>query len=330
MSDPAEFARLLSHRDLPNLGAIAILLAGALIFAIKALCARRRERLDRRLDLLSTEGARDASGAALAVLRIDLEKLENDPSEMREGVGRRGRISALFQRPQLHRELARAGLDPKRVLRPFKILRLVLCGASGITAALLLEQQMPGAAVSLEGALVILAAAAAAGLAPGALLRARIRRRQRRIEAAVPDMIDLMILCIEAGLTLEAAMARAVDGLAPFAPDAAAEMRITLNELRILPDKSRALDNLEKRTASRSLKYLVLSLRQSERYGTSVSGALKAVAVEMRKITLLELENAAARMPALLSVPLILLILPPVVALAAGPGFVLMMRAIGG
>ena len=146
----------------------------------------------------------------------------------------------------------------------------------------------------------------------------------------MPDMIDLLILCVEAGLTLETAIVRTIEGLEPFAPDVAAEMKITLSELRILPDKSMALTNLADRTASKSLKYLVLSLRQAERYGTSITGALKAVAMENRKMAILELENNASRMPALLSVPLILFILPPVVAISAGPGFALMMRTIGG
>ena len=136
----------------------------------------------------------------------------------------------------------------------------------------------------------------------------------------MPDMIDLLILCVEAGLTLETALVRTIEGLEPFAPEVAAEMKITLSELRILPDKSMALTNLADRTASKSLKYLVLSLRQAERYGT----------MENRKMAILELENNASRMPALLSVPLILFILPPVVAISAGPGFALMMRTIGG
>lgn len=329
MNGLATLAGDIPLRDYLLLALMLALLTAALGFTVKGAAARREERLERRLRLFREDPA--AAGSSFPLLPIDFEKPESDtPKETAERPGGVRALSLLIRRQPLPRRMIRAGINPKQGGPIYRMLRLLLIALASLVTAALLAREGMATLFSLDGVLLVVAAGAGAALLPSSLLNARIRSRQQRIEQAVPDMIDLMILCIEAGLTLDAAMARAIDGLKPFAPDVAAEMRITLNELRILPDKAMALDNLEKRTASRSLKYLVLSLRQSERYGTSVSGALKAVAAEMRKVTQLELENAAARMPALLSVPLILLILPPVVALAAGPGFVLMMRAIGG
>ncbi len=318
------------YHQVAVLAGIGFTLLVSIVFLMKAVLARRQERLDRRLLLFASGGSDRTAEKDPPAIRLDFEKLEKAAPDPQGKHRLRTYFEGAARQQRLYRRFIRAGLDPKRLERPFKILRIACFAFGALVAAALLERQMPGGGVYPVGALLIIIAGAGAAFIPHLLLKMRIRRRQQRIEQAVPDMIDLMILCIEAGLTLEVAIARAIDGLKPFAPEVAEEMRLTLNELRILPDKSMALDNLEKRTASRSLKYLVLSLRQSERYGTSISGALKAVAAEMRKTTLLELENAAARMPALLSVPLILLILPPVVALSAGPGFVLMMRAIGG
>ena len=317
-----------SLEEMVLMAAIILCVLAAFGFFLSALTARKSERLDRRLRHF-TVGAAEPAKNALQPVRIDLEREERE--EVRSvrsawrlpfGKKRPGRLT-------LHRRFIRAGIDPVRGQRLFLAARIFCFLLTSVVAAFLLNSLAAPVGLYMS-AVTVLIAGISGSFWPYFLLNYYIRQRQRRIERAMPDMIDLLILCVEAGLTLEVALARAIEGLEPFAPDVAAEMKITLSELKILPDKSMALTNLEERTASKSLKYLVLSLRQSERYGTSITGALKAVAAENRKHAMLELENNAARMPALLSIPLILFILPPVVALSAGPGFALMMRAIGG
>ncbi|MEX1035663.1 MAG: type II secretion system F family protein [Sneathiella sp.] len=304
---------------------LCVVLAATLFVA--ALRARKTEIIDRRLEgfLLEKPLSRIKQDTPP---RINLEK----QAEPGSGADRK-RLSFLFffsGNHGLHRRLVRAGYDPGRSQRSFQVARIAFFCIAAFLAALLLDFFMADQSGLALTAAIVVAAGIGGSFMPHILLEFRIRRRRQRIERAMPDMIDLLILCVEAGLTLEVALVRTIEGLEPFSPEVAAEMKITLSELRILPDKSMALTNLADRTASKSLKYLVLSLRQSERYGTSITGALKAVAMENRKTAILELENSAARMPALLSVPLILFILPPVVAISAGPGFALMMRTIGG
>jgi tight adherence protein C len=317
-----------STEELVLLAAMVLCLIAALGFLITAFKARKSERLDRRLQHFLTD-EKESEKPLPQPMRIDLEK------EAQEGAGSSKNFWHLTfgdkgpGRLTLSRRFIQAGIDPARGKRLFVAARIFCVVLSATVAAILLNNLALPIGLYLSVG-VVLAAGICGSFWPYYFLNYHIQQRQRRIERAMPDMIDLLILCVEAGLTLEVALARAIEGLEPFAPDVAAEMKITLSELKILPDKSMALTNLEERTASKSLKYLVLSLRQSEKYGTSITGALKAVAAENRKHRMLELENNAARMPALLSIPLILFILPPVVALSAGPGFALMMRTIGG
>ncbi|WP_373085682.1 type II secretion system F family protein [Sneathiella sp.] len=310
---------------LPVIGICALLALMAFVGAVRA---KRLERVAQRLRALNGTDDKSMEAPKLPVT-LSLDKPSMQLPFSKSDPGRSGPLSRIFGNRNLFHRLVQAGLDPKMFFGPFIFLRVLSFGG-GALLCLAGQQVFPGLTPeSWMAAILVLVSAVGAGFIPDFLLRYRISSRQKNIERAVPDMIDLLILCVDAGLTLEVALSRAVEGLAPFTPELAAEMKLTLNELRILPDKSMALTNLEQRTGSQSLKYLVLALRQSERYGTSIRDALAAVARENRKHAILTLENNAARMPALLSVPLIALILPPVIAISAGPGFVLMMRTIG-
>ncbi|MZR31808.1 type II secretion system F family protein [Sneathiella litorea] len=318
-----------SREEAITLSIIAIFLCLSFGFYIKALRAKKSERIDSRLRQFAPETSATVEKSG-QLPKIALEREEVETSATPKRLWRLAFGHGGTGKQRLNRRFIRAGIDPRRGRSQFLLARFIFSILSALSAGFLLHSQVPLANNYVASVFIIFAVGVGGSFLPFVLLNYHIRQRQRRIERAMPDMIDLLILCVEAGLTLEVALARAVEGLEPFSPDVAAEMKITLSELRILPDKSMALTNLETRTASPSLKYLVLSLRQSERYGTSITGALKSVAMENRKHAILELENNAARMPALLSIPLILFILPPVVVLSAGPGFVLMMRAIGG
>jgi tight adherence protein C len=307
----------------------ALCCLGAGISYLAAVRAKKLEKVERRVQSFDRTGTVALAKPALPKA-LSLEKPETDTMLADHAPSFPISIGRLQRQKNLRRRLLQAGLNPKAMLLPFHAAQALCFVLGGIGSFAALQGFLSSANDIGMTAVAAIFAGFAAGSAPNFLLIYRIRQRQQLIERAVPDMIDLLILCVEAGLTLEVALGRAIEGLEPFAPELCLEMKMTLSELRILPDKSMALTNLERRTASKSLKYLVLALRQSERYGTSITGALGAVAAENRKHAILKLENNAARMPALLSAPLIGFILPPVVALSAGPGFVLMMRAIGG
>jgi tight adherence protein C len=310
------------------LAAICFCLLAALFSFYLAYVQKKKERIGGRLAGLKSGSNRNPVSVSFLRKEKPRKPTPIEPFRTSAKSGSQGFLINMIGGKDLTRRLDNAGIRrPHREIY-FVVVRGALFVLGGVIGFLLSSLFMPSSVFSL----LVLAGLGAGftSLAPPLLLRHLIQHRRQQIEGSVSDFIDLLVLCVEAGLTLEVALTRALAGLEKYAPALCEEMGITLHELRVLPDRNAAFVNLQQRTTSESLKYLVLALRQSEKYGTSISDALKAVAAENRKHGMLQLEAKAARMPALLSFPLIAFILPPVVALSAGPGFVLMMRTMGG
>lgn len=232
-------------------------------------------------------------------------------------------------RKLLIRQIAQAGFTKSSAESLFCFCT-ILAGMTGGFLAVILEFGLSVFYVDIWAILFdIVFYAAVFSIFPFLVLGFLVRRRREELELHVPDLIDLLVLCVGTGLTLEASLRKTTKAMANLSPLLSSEMKTMLNDLRILPDKSTAFENLQNRTSSEGLKYLFMALYQSEAYGTSVTAALRSVAVDNRKRRMISLENTAARLPVLLSLPLIVFILPPVIAISAGPGFILMLRAIG-
>ncbi len=169
-----------------------------------------------------------------------------------------------------------------------------------------------------------------AGLIPSQYLAYKKKQRQRQIQEGMPDLIDLLVLCVDAGLSLDSAMTRIVGQLQKINPVLSQEIQLTLDEINILPNRSQAFINFQNRAGSDLVTYFVLTVNQTTQYGTPLSATLKTLAEESRRSAMLDMEDRASRLPVLLSIPLILFILPPVVSLSVGPGFILMLRGLGG
>jgi tight adherence protein C len=147
----------------------------------------------------------------------------------------------------------------------------------------------------------------------------RISKRQHSIKRAWPDALDLMLICVESGISLEAAMRRVSDEIGEQSPELAEEMVLTTAELSFLPDRRQALENLGTRTQLDSVKNVVQALIQADRYGTPVAQALRVLAQEGRDERMNEAEKKAAALPPKLTVPMILFFLPVLVAVILGP-----------
>ncbi len=147
----------------------------------------------------------------------------------------------------------------------------------------------------------------------------RISKRQHSIRRAWPDALDLMLICVESGISLEAAMRRVSDEIGEQSPELAEEMVLTTAELSFLPDRRQALENLGTRTQLDSVKNVVQALIQADRYGTPVAQALRVLAQEGRDERMNEAEKKAAALPPKLTVPMILFFLPVLIAVILGP-----------
>jgi tight adherence protein C len=182
-----------------------------------------------------------------------------------------------------------------------------------------------------EDSVVMQGATVCAGFIGGSLLpEAGIKhwgaRRQGRLIMALPDALDLMVICAEAGLSLDLTVERVANEIDIAAPDLADELAATVSDLKMLPDRTQALENLAKRADVRPVRSLVATLIQTQKYGTSLAQSLRVLAQETRNARMLAIEEKAARLPALLSMPLILFILPSVFIVLTGPAIINTMR----
>ena len=155
--------------------------------------------------------------------------------------------------------------------------------------------------------------------APNVYISNRMGKRQHSIKRAWPDALDLMLICVESGISLEAAMRKVTEEMADQSPELAEEMVLTLAELSFLQDRRTALENLGTRTQLEAVKSVTQALIQAERYGTPIAQALRVLAQESRDERMNEAEKKAAALPPKLTVPMILFFLPVLMAVILGP-----------
>ena len=156
--------------------------------------------------------------------------------------------------------------------------------------------------------------------APDLFIRNAASQRRAKIRIGLPDGLDLLVICAEAGLSLDAALERVSREMQGAAPELADELGLTAIELGFLPDRRMALENLNQRTQLPAIRGVVNTLLQTERYGTPLAKALRVLAQEFRTDRLMRAEGKAARLPALLTVPMIVFILPTLFIVLIGPG----------
>ena len=162
-------------------------------------------------------------------------------------------------------------------------------------------------------------------LAPDFMVRRARKRYLRSLESGLPDALDLLIICSEAGLALEAGFDRVAAEFGDSNVATAAELRITASEMKILADRRRALLNMGTRTGLEVMARLGGTLAQTIQYGTPISQALRVLAAEMRQQTLTRFEEKASRLPVLLTIPMIIFILPCIFLIVGGPAVVSVM-----
>jgi tight adherence protein C len=163
-------------------------------------------------------------------------------------------------------------------------------------------------------------------LTPEFVLKQKAAGRRGQIVRNLPDALDLMVICTEAGLSLDPTIERVARELRLSAPDLAREMAIMSQEMRLLPKREMALENFIKRNDYREVKSLMSTLIQTLRYGTSLAQSLRVLAAESRNARMLAVEEKAARLPAMMSIPLICCMLPAVFLVIGGPAVAQLMK----
>ncbi len=155
--------------------------------------------------------------------------------------------------------------------------------------------------------------------APDLFVQNLISKRSEAIRKGLPDALDLLVICAEAGLTVDAAFSRVARELGAGYPELGDEFALTSIELGFLTDRRQAFDNLSQRVALESIRGVVTTMIQTEKYGTPLASALRVLSAEFRNERMMRAEEKAARLPAIMTVPLILFILPVLFVVILGP-----------
>jgi tight adherence protein C len=164
-----------------------------------------------------------------------------------------------------------------------------------------------------------LGAAVLGFFAPDVFIKNLIKKRAHQMELGLPDALDLLVICAEAGLSLDASLQRVSRELELTWGELSEEFGITAGELTYLPDRRQAFENLNARTNMASVRGVVNTLLQTAKFGTPLAQSLRILAAEFRDARLIRAEEKAARLPAMLTVPMILFILPTLFIVLLGP-----------
>ena len=147
----------------------------------------------------------------------------------------------------------------------------------------------------------------------------RADKRKKSIQKAFPDALDLLLICVESGMSVEAGLRKVAEEIGSQSADLAEELVLTTAELSFLQERRQAYDNLSQRTGVDAVKSVTQALIQAERYGTPVAHALRVLAQESREARLVAAEKKAAALPPKLTVPMILFFLPVLFLIILGP-----------
>jgi tight adherence protein C len=217
--------------------------------------------------------------------------------------------------------LAQAGWRSRDALAIYLGMRLVLPFVIAISALVFIMTFKSGMA-STTMLMWVVGGGIAGYFIPVFMLGRMIKRRQHKLRRQLPDGLDLLVICAEAGLSLDASLARVAREIGFASPELADEIGLTSVELGFLPNRRQALMNLTRRTDLPPIRGVVNTLVQTERYGTPLAHSLRVLSAEFRDERMMKAEEKAAKLPAVLTVPMILFILPTLFMVLLGPAII--------
>lgn len=309
------------NRLLLSIGLMVLLLAVMAGAAVSLYHLQRQSRLAVRLKAIRyvdatsrPAGMRSESGAAGLVVWIG------------SGLARSGFLSQKTT-TELEHTLVSTGFHGPGALGMFVGAKFLLLLAAPVFALIALEYIGMSPLVRNAGVGV---AALAGLLGPDWWVKSRHKKYLHAITAGLPDALDLMVICAEAGLSFEPAINRVATEIKSVHPAMSAEFSLTASELRVVADSTVALHNLGARTGLDSLKRITSILTQTMRYGTPLGDALRVLSAEMRQEMLIRFETRAGRLPVLMTIPMILFILPCIFLVVGGPAAVQVIKMLHG
>jgi len=277
------------------------------------------ETLNKRMKAVGSERERIRQRERDRLAKAEKVSLRQAPKQFIQRVVEEFNLTKWLAQETARDKLLMAGYRGQAPYVTFLFFRLVMPVVFGITAALyvfvITHLQQP-----LTIKIGICLAATFLGMqAPMLFLRNAIQKRQLSIKRAFPDALDLLLICVESGMSIEAAFRKVSLEIGTQSVPLAEEFTLTTAELSYLQDRKQAYENLAARTGLDGVKSVCLALQQSERYGTPLGHSLRVMAQENRDMRMNEAEKKAAALPPKLTVPMILFFLPVLFVVILGP-----------
>ena len=298
---------------LAAVAAVAVLFAIYTAVTISDPMAKRVKALNARREELKAGVV-----TATAKKRQSLTRKSDTTERVKEQLGRM-KVLQDSQVLEMRQKLAWAGYRNQEVAVLLIALRAILPVIAGAFAFVMLYmvEIYPDWQMKRVGALALVIFLAYKG--PEIFLKNKATKRTDAIRKGLPDALDLLVICAEAGLTVDAAFNRVAKELGRAYPELGDEFALTAIELSFLNERKKAFDNLAFRVNLEAVKGVVTTMVQTERYGTPLASALRVLSAEFRNERMMRAEEKAARLPAIMTVPLILFILPVLFIVILGP-----------
>ena len=313
----------------PTLLGVDVVLVGTILAGVTALAVMFavyaaitvRDPMAKRVKALNERREQLKAGivTATAKKRVSLVRKNETTDKMRQTL-QSMKVLQDSQLKQIQQRLAQAGIRNKDLAIPVIFARMILPIVFGVLGGIMFyfSDTFPDwGSVKRFGAF--------AGFVifgyklPDILIKNKITKRTDAIRKGLPDALDLLVICAEAGLTIDAAFSRVAKELGRAYPELGDEFTLTSIELSFLSERKQAFDNLAYRVDLEAVKGVVTTMVQTERYGTPLASALRVLSAEFRNERMMRAEEKAARLPAIMTVPLILFILPTLFIVILGP-----------
>lgn len=284
---------------------------------LKVVAAKRKELSQKQKEAFQQRSTRFQPKAHVGAMKAVLNRLN---------------LQNMLDSRQLKRLLAQAGWRKQSAAVTFIFSRIA--SPLILSVLTLVYASSSGAFSGKPFAVKLLLCGVAAAIGyymPSVLLKNAIQKRQKTLSRSFPDALDLLVICVDAGLSIEAAFNRVTDEMGMGAPEIAEELGITGAELAFLGDRRQAYENFADRTGLPAVKSMATALVQAERYGTSIASSLRVISQEVRDARMSAAEKKAGALPAQLTVPMIVFFLPVLfIVIAAPAGIQISMRFSGG
>ncbi len=279
----------------------------------------RTNNLEARLKSVSTrrEELRRKSREALAASKGGT--LRQTDEGLYKRVVERLQLSRLLEDPKVVDKLAQAGFRGPRPVSTFYFFRFVLPFAFAASVAFYLFVINDFGLSGMNRLAAIVVGLTLGYYAPNIYISNIAQKRRESIVGAFPDALDLLLICVESGMSIEAAIQKVSQEIGGSSIELAEEMTLLTAELSYLPERRQAYEGLSRRTNHPGIKSVTTAMIQAERYGTPLGAALRVMAKENRDLRLAAAEKTAAQLPAKLTVPMIVFFLPVLFLVILGP-----------